>query len=57
MNNQNTDSQSTFINKLIHQKDYIYSYEFVMKMANFTDNGDGTLTFKRPAPYVDEKEG
>jgi hypothetical protein len=52
-NNQYAASQSLFINKVLHQEDYIYSAEFAMKMANFTDNGDGTLSFKRPATYVD----
>jgi hypothetical protein len=52
--NQDAATQILFINKLLHQEDYIYSHEFIMKMANFTDNGDGTLTFKRPAPFVDE---
>lgn len=44
----------SIVEKIIADPDYIYSAEFVMKMANYKDNGDGTITFSRPNPYERE---
>ena len=49
------DKEISMVDKLIADPDYIYSYEFVMKNANFKDNGDGTFSMQRPVPYQQVK--
>jgi len=43
------------VQKVIEDENYIYSAEFALKMANFKDNGDGTISFVRPTPFTREK--
>jgi hypothetical protein len=47
------DPNST-VAKCIADPDYTLSAEFVIKHANFKDNGDGTMTISRPVPYQRE---